>query len=302
MDHASPHPDAESAPGLARSGVGSAASTPTEDPPLSPQQELEQLDESLTEMTDLLLGDEGADDPAGEFAVLNSQPEPQDRPMDVAVEVEDAQEAVAAAMGEMTEALGPTEESGAELPETLPDIGDSVPLPGEPASGDPVADDEASAAMRAVAKDLEQLAAADPAGETTEPAPPPAAGIPTAPSPVEATGTSPSAPAPGEQERTATSSVQAERSQRVVLRRAADAALSSLCTLIAAALEPLGARVQGSSRTLRHSIAWLALWTAFNAACVWGYILMFRSATPRTVETSPTHIAGPATEQGPHAP
>lgn len=67
------------------------------------------------------------------------------------------------------------------------------------------------------------------------------------------------------------------------------------CGLIAArGLESLAASYSGRSKAVRHSIAWIAIWTLFNASVVWVYLGLFRSSTPGSGAASGTQITGAA--------
>jgi hypothetical protein len=345
MDEGSTKAETGSAPRPAASDVGWAGdpdSPAPEDAELNPQRELEHLDESLSEMTNLLLAGDSPDELGieGEFEApraqseFDRQPEPS---RDAVAGVEDAQDAVAAAMEQVAEALGPGAEP--EAVNTPPDEAD----PEEVGSGQ--GDSEltsAAAAMEAVAADLdpaggEEVASdssgalpsaedareGDPASELVnfpsrgdlapsgaDAAPREAEGLSAGSSreehaapPAGAAERAPASPASGPTARaTAATKAQPKTSKALVIRRTCAALGSAVAVATAAGLGPIGQWLDGSSRVLRHSIAWLALWTAFNAVSVWTYILVFRSAMPGGAATTATQIEGAATEEQTEAP
>ncbi|MCC7390357.1 MAG: hypothetical protein IT431_16500 [Phycisphaerales bacterium] len=65
-----------------------------------------------------------------------------------------------------------------------------------------------------------------------------------------------------------------------------------LADILTRGLEPLAELLAGQSKLLRHSLAWLALWTAFNAGCIWGFLVLFRSGGGPADASLVTQIAG----------
>ena len=79
--------------------------------------------------------------------------------------------------------------------------------------------------------------------------------------------------------------------------------------LLARGIEPLAAVLAGQPKLMRHSLAWLALWTAFNAGTIWFYLIFFRSTGHEADPAAMTQIsgtaaatAGEATGDGPGSP
>lgn len=72
--------------------------------------------------------------------------------------------------------------------------------------------------------------------------------------------------------------------------------------VVALVVEPVATRLAGQSKVIRQSLAWLALWTAFNAGVVWGYLLLFRSPGGGAHPASMTRIAGSEGAGGDGAP
>jgi len=304
----------------AEPGIGCASDSAQDEPKersVEAQNELEQLDESLSEMTDLLLSAD-ADGPEldGDFGSPRTDPPPAtaaDDPVDLATEVEEAQAAVAAAMGKVADAI----EGAGELPDRP--AGDDPALPEPVDRSEPRGPHDAGPgeALAAAAASLESVPP-DPAApatvaetsglRTAAPSPAEAPPAPPATTPVEAGAGQVATAAPDTSESAHRASGASASAAAGGTARAAHArprggqalllVASGIGSLIAIGLEPVAARLAGSSRTLRHSIAWLAVWTAFNAACVWTYLILFRSTPPGPAERSATEIVGAAEALG----
>lgn len=291
------------------------------------QRELQQLDESLSEMTDLLLtGDAGDDlELEGDFEVHRpEQSAPRDPPSDstdppadAAAEVEQAQAAVAAAMEGVVQAL---ESDGAPEPEPVEEPEAQPPPDPDSALDAPPSPDET---MQAVAAELERQsdeaallpppdgapsasAAAD--QERATPAQPPQApdgGAPPEPADAALAGDAHEAPeAPAEPlpavataERPGQDSVEIPRETPLSSPRPSIWSLvaAKAAELAARAVEPVAAWLGAQPSPVRQSIAWIAVWTAFNAACVWSYVLLFRTGPAPEVGPGATQIVGEAT-------
>ncbi|MFG0260192.1 MAG: hypothetical protein ACF8LK_07535 [Phycisphaerales bacterium JB041] len=63
---------------------------------------------------------------------------------------------------------------------------------------------------------------------------------------------------------------------------------------VAKGAEAVAGSFTGQPKLIRHSVAWIALWTLFNAGVVWAYLGLFRSGSPTPVEGSGTQITGAA--------
>jgi len=309
------------------------AVAPSEDALLNPRRELEHLDESLSEMTNLLLAGDSSDDAGveGDFEV----PPPRRAGEgasggDVVAGVEEAQAAVEAAMGQVADALEP-EPAGAEQAPGADPV--RAAAEGGGAEADP-----ASSAMRALADELEQGEEPGPAraggaqdawaeepwhGEpaskpvnfpSVDAEHQPATGDAANQSPAHAgreaaagesprrSEPAPEAPSPQVREAGgAPPSAPSSRAAGSKLRKVCAATGAGLALGVAAALEPLAHRLRSSPKSFRHSIGWLAVWTAFNAVCTWTYVLLFRSPLPDHPESGATQIRG-AAAPGDHAP
>lgn len=63
---------------------------------------------------------------------------------------------------------------------------------------------------------------------------------------------------------------------------------------VAKGAEAVARSFTGQPKLIRHSVAWIALWTLFNAGVVWAYLGLFRSGSPTPTEGSGTQITGAA--------
>jgi hypothetical protein len=61
---------------------------------------------------------------------------------------------------------------------------------------------------------------------------------------------------------------------------------------LAGPLERAEARFAAAPTAVRQSLAWVALWTLFNAGVVWGYLALFRSGTPEAGAGGSVLISG----------
>ena len=198
-----PNPDAESSAESA--GVGSIADAAAESSPMDRQAEIRDLDSSLSAMTDLLLSATDTDsDLDGDFAEAGSvpaaglrradlaraqvDPEPGIAPAsegilggkdddgsagagheaDAVGQVEQVQAAVAAALGEVEDHLGPT--GGGDFAGATPgDAGPDGPTPSDAGPGstlpDAIPTGEIDALMAAVSAELDELDAQADAAE-----------------------------------------------------------------------------------------------------------------------------------------
>lgn len=69
---------------------------------------------------------------------------------------------------------------------------------------------------------------------------------------------------------------------------------------LAGPLERAEARFAAAPAAVRQSLAWVALWTLFNAGVVWGYLALFRSGTPEAGAGGSVLISGePGTPTAP---
>lgn len=318
------------------------------------QAELQQLDESLSEMTSLLLSDDAGEDfeSAGEFAREPSAPprredgpdgaDPDETPegrgdaRDAAGQIEDMEAVVAAALEEAAETLEgtPPETRTETTPEAAPPGGDAP----DPMAA--VAADLDRHAEAVLARDAAAPREGAPESEAVEPdvgttTPEPSRAIPRASAPAAAalepglsqdsaapvTSTSPAAvgsgPAasPDEAEAapdagSAAETIGAPASNRrvwidlktriVAVSGPAGRAVSARGgELLALGIEPLAALLSSRPRVLRQSLAWLALWTAFNAVALWTYLVFFRSTG---VEVDPVEVTRILGTEGSPAP
>ena len=69
-------------------------------------------------------------------------------------------------------------------------------------------------------------------------------------------------------------------------------AFGALGTRLAPGTEALARSFTCKPRVVRQSVAWIALWTLFNACVVWAYLGLFRSAASTPAEGSGTRING----------
>ena len=386
------------------------------------QAEIRDLDSSLSAMTDLLLSATDTDsDLDGDFAEAGSvpaaglrradlaraqvDPEPGIAPAsegilggkdddgsagagheaDAVGQVEQVQAAVAAALGEVEDHLGPT--GGGDFAGATPgDAGPDGPTPSDAGPGstlpDAIPTGEIDALMAAVSAELDELdaqadaaegssdaaadaeplvtgsgaasgsieaaepaggergteAPAEPAGNmgettmataTADTAPAGAVGKPTL---APGAGPPPGAerkdarePGAGTADPPAGSATRSVSGHSVVspaaskanagpgLRARVLAVASPLAARVSAiladiltrGLEPLAVMLAGQPKLMRHSLAWLALWTAFNAGCVWGFLVFFRSTGGPADASLVTQIAGsdaaPGAGDGPAA-
>ncbi len=67
--------------------------------------------------------------------------------------------------------------------------------------------------------------------------------------------------------------------------------------LLARGTEPLAFHLVDQPKVMRQSLAWLALWTAFNAGAVWSYLLFFRAPVAEVNPAAMTHISGAESAQ-----
>ncbi len=115
-----------------------------------------------------------------------------------------------------------------------------------------------------------------PAPQPPPPEPAPAvAPVVTAPS-----APSPAAPPPVARHKPAKAAPPAPAPETPAKTRKLAAALRPLSTLI---LSTLAAPLRNRPKPLRDLIGWVAIITIFNATCLWGYLLFFRSSTPTIV-------------------
>jgi len=56
-------------------------------------------------------------------------------------------------------------------------------------------------------------------------------------------------------------------------------------------LEVLSKPIEGQSATVRDSLGWVAVWTLFNAACVWGFVVFFQKPPELAVPHDAPHIS-----------
>lgn len=348
-------PETEPEAGAIGVGSGVGEETPAgEDAPMDPKADLEQLDDSLSAMTDLLLsdGDDDDFDLEGDFAPVGAEAG-NESPADVVEQIEQVEAAVSAALDEAEDA------AQEDVSESVADAVEATEHGSENRATDEAVEspavDAATEALEAVAESLESEGAAktaetppDAAEETdlqsdfqsesgseslateaTDPeveAPPPAAAPEVAeapaatasveadaagetPAPLEAAPAPTTTPAPAPAAETdaapAEEAVVAEKSEtkqppkigfktkaiaialpigRVISAKAGD--------LLARGTEPLAVYLADLPKVMRQSLAWLALWTAFNAGAIWSYLLFFRSTGTEANPALMTHISG----------
>lgn len=356
MDEHTPNPNPKAA--AESDGVGSpagVADAASESPPLDPQAELQDLDASLSEMTNLLMSGEDADpfDVEGDFADANgvvtaapSTPLPNPQP-DPLAEIDQVQAAVEAALEEAAGDLGgasgledaaaagggDSSTAGASGTDARTDepVGAAggpdaePPLEAEFDAAEPLEDP--NEAMEALAESLEDRAAeSDPpvtaieAESLAETGPAAAVGAdpvahpegqaeqaPTPiPAPEEAQAAAPAGVPTGSPEETAPRGSAVRPAAKVDLKTRLMAIAVQMATTIAAkagellarGIEPVAAALAEQPKLMRHSLAWLALWTAFNAGAIWSYLIFFRSTGHEADPAAMTQISGAAAARG----
>lgn len=301
----------------------------------------EQLDQSLSAMTDLLLQppDGEEDEFEGHFRAFGEPAEPappqdaqdaadgtaadaEDSPSDAtdsdaASQLDEIQAAVAAAIEEAgaephrpvspdDEAASRTDDAPTHDPaDTIAEASPDEPTESPPdtdsfePAADPLAADESDAsddsfdadeAMAAVAADLDidEFQADD--GEFgrshDDPEPPLARSDRERSEPVAAVANAvPPGPAPA----SAPASPPEPALPRPPLWHKASQAAGEVA---ANALGSLATAFAARPRVVQHSVAWIGLWTLFNAGVVWGYLTLFRTSTPAGTSAAAVEISG----------
>jgi hypothetical protein len=63
-------------------------------------------------------------------------------------------------------------------------------------------------------------------------------------------------------------------------------------------LAVLSKPIEGQSATVRDSLGWVAVWTLFNAACVWGFVVFFQKPPEMAVPHDAARIASDESAAG----
>lgn len=79
---------------------------------------------------------------------------------------------------------------------------------------------------------------------------------------------------------------------RTIARPMGRAVAAKAGDLLARGVEPVAASLAGQPKVMRHSLAWLALATAFNAGVIWSYLAFFRSTGHEVDPAAMTQISG----------
>jgi len=163
---------------------------------------------------------------------------------------------------------------------------EAPPMPATPADGP----DGADAALQAVAESLGNAEPAGPGAESSEPEaanPPAGASAPKATpenQPTDRPSTKPSQRAP---------SVVTFKTRMLAIAAPLGRAVGNKAgDLLARGMEPVAASLAAQPRVMQQSLAWLALWTAFNAGWIWAYLVFFRSTGDEVDPAAITQISG----------
>ena len=275
----------------------SAAAEP-EDPMEAVAQELETTDdaaEAVAEPREPTPADISDAPPEPEAAEPEAEAEPEVAAESEAEAGESEPEALDAevpatdadAAGPEAEAEPVEPEAEATEPEPEPES-ESAPLPessGEATSADSTPEDEPSATADSPAAEAETTAEANPDSE----------GVASSEDAPASDGTdlpgAESAKSPGG--RGLPAGVLAVFAMvGPVAGRLAKPVLDRMGVQVARGAEAVAGSFTGQPKLIRHSVAWIALWTLFNAGVVWAYLGLFRSGSPTPPEGSGTQITG----------